>query len=142
MAKKKTPTKKKATKKVPSGVAAKKRPRAWTLVTFADLEVWREASGLPKKRAAEHLGVTNSTYHNWARGIAIPNTNTQKKVRETIDKGDPAKVNHNGNGHASNEAGVRATAEIVTAYLGVNGKTVNCEELPRLVRAVRQATGG
>jgi transcriptional regulator with XRE-family HTH domain len=140
MAKKKTRrpvTKKKPA--APSGKKAQKRRRSWSLLTFEDLEKWREREGLPKKRAAEKLGVTNSTYHNWARGIAIPNTNTQKKLRETIDAPPQGP---DGLPIGPSDETMRALAGIVTTYLQSSPSKVSPDDLPRLVRHVRQALGG
>lgn len=142
--KKKTSTKKtsgkvtgkvtgKTTGKKPGGQPGK-RPRAWTMLVFDDLEEWRQASGLPKKRAAEALGVTNSTYHNWARGIAIPNINTQVRLVEQI------KTPWVGGQQPSDlptpdQDSLTAVARIVEAY----ADKVEPDDLPDFVLNVRRA---
>ena len=69
-----------------SGKDNSARRPSWSIVTYEQIEEWRKKQGLPKKRMASLLGVTNSTYHNWARGIAVATYNTQRKIRDVLDR--------------------------------------------------------
>lgn len=123
------------------------RARSWTVVTFEELEAWRQRHGLPKKRVADRLGVTNSTYHNWARGIAVATPATQHKIHALINGGEvmpragaPA---HNG-GAASHDhdgsAVLESTAQIVNAYLqSPPAAKLTPEGLCQLIREVTRA---
>lgn len=123
------------------------RARSWTVVTFAELEAWRQGQGLPKKRVADRLGVTNSTYHNWARGIAVATPATQHKIHALItgapDGALRSSARHNG-GLDRVEDGALAvlasTAQIVNAYLhsGPAGK-LTPDDLCQLIRDVTKA---
>lgn len=119
------------------------RTRAWTIVTFDDLEAWRERQGLPKKRVADLLGVTNSTYHNWARKIAVATPSTQQRIHALINGGGApaagstlaAPVHNGGDSHAV----LASTAQIVNAYLQAQKAQLTPEELCALIRSVSQA---
>lgn len=127
------------------------RSRAWTIVNFDELEAWRQKQSLPKKRVADLLGVTNSTYHNWARGIAVATPSTQQRIQELIRNGAPplppartmgivlpaAGPNHNGVGEV--EAVLDSTAKIVNAYLVGTQAKLTTEQLCELIREVSRA---
>lgn len=128
MAKRRKTTKKSATKR---------KKRAWTRVTFDELDEWRANRGIPKKKMAEMLGVTNSTYHNWARGIAVATPSTQERIREFLDRGG-----RNGarNHHKPGESHVMAaTGQIVASYLEAKQGSLSEDKLIRLVREVKRA---
>ena len=58
---------------------------AWSLLTFDELEAWRSEQKIPAIRLASLLGFSNSTYHNWKSGRAIPNESMQERLRGLID---------------------------------------------------------
>jgi len=111
----------------------KRRPRAWTLVTFEEIEAWRSQRGIPKKRMAELLGVTNSTYHNWARGIAVATPNTQERIRGVLAGGNDA-AEPEGKAEV-----IRATGQIVSSYLRSQESGLSVDGLTSIVREVRRA---
>ncbi len=111
----------------------KRRPRAWNLVTFEEIEAWRSQRGIPKKRMAELLGVTNSTYHNWARGIAVATPNTQERIRGVL-AGDKETTEPEGKAEV-----IRATGQIVSSYLRSQEQGLSVDGLTSIVREVRRA---
>lgn len=127
------------------------RARSWTVVTFEELEAWRQRHGLPKKRVADRLGVTNSTYHNWARGIAVATPATQHKIHALINGAEvvigprAARSDSWGNGHADasdhdGSAVLSSTAQIVNAYLQSRpAAKLTPEGLCQLIREVTRA---
>ncbi|MGE0710551.1 MAG: hypothetical protein AB7N76_17890 [Planctomycetota bacterium] len=115
------------------------RQRQWTIVSFDELDGWRSERGIPKKRMAEMVGVTNSTYHNWARGSAVATQNTQERIRAILD--GRADVNGDGTQVVRGEVAA-ATGTIVAAYLGNRKRELSSEELSKLVREVRRALEG
>ncbi len=142
MAKKKTASKR-TTKKSPGARRprgdGKRKRREWTVTTFDELDAFRAKHGIPKKKMAELLEVTNSTYHNWARGIAVATPKTQQRIRRIIDAGPPS-----ANGEAGHEAMSRpevmeATGRIVQSYLAAKPQNMTIEKLVELVREVRTA---
>jgi transcriptional regulator with XRE-family HTH domain len=137
MAKKKRARKSSTRKKATRKKAGKKRTREWTKVTFEQLDAWREERKIPKKKMAEMLGVTNSTYHNWARGIAVATPNTQERILGVLNE------THQGNGASSGGAispdVMTATGQIVGAYLQSSPSGMTSEALVKLVRDVRRA---
>lgn len=127
------------------------RSRAWTIVTFDELDAWRQRQSLPKKRVADLLGVTNSTYHNWARGIAVATPSTQQRIFDLI-RGNGAAlpaartngivlpvVGPRSNGASEVEAVLSSTAQIVNAYLIGTKPDLNTEQLCTLIREVSRA---
>ena len=138
MAKKKRTVRKKKSKS--SGAGRKKR--SWTVVTFDDLESWRAARNIPKKKMAEMLEVTNSTYHNWARGIAVATPNTQERIRRLIEnEGAPLLPGAVAvaNGGTSSSGVMETTGKIVASYLETKPSGMTPEKLVKLVRDVKQA---
>jgi hypothetical protein len=119
------------------------RSRQWTIVTFADLEAWRQRHALPKKRVADLLGVTNSTYHNWARDRAVATPTTQQKIYSLIHDGPPAEgAPRKGAGapHDGRDGAVlHSAAAIVSAYLRVHGARYDVGALCQLIRSVTRA---
>jgi len=126
------------------------RTRSWTVVTFAELEAWRQRQGLPKKRVAGRLGVTNSTYHNWARGIAVATPATQHKIHALINGAvdaldtprSSARAHNGGSEHLDNggSAVLESTAQIVNAYLQSRPATkLSTDGLCQLIRDVTTA---
>jgi transcriptional regulator with XRE-family HTH domain len=114
---------------------SRKKP-AWKLVTYKKLEAWRTQQGLSKKKTAEVLGVTNSTYHNWARGTAVATMNTQERIVRLIEgrpRESPSPSKPASNGVA------KATARIVEAWLGSSSSKTQVKDLPDLVRSVKEA---
>jgi DNA-binding transcriptional regulator YiaG len=75
-------TRKTQTKKKKAATRSKKATKkpSWTVVTFKQIEEWRERLGLSKSAMAEALSVTNSTYHNWRRGTTVPHANQQHEI--------------------------------------------------------------
>lgn len=127
------------------------RSRAWTIVTFDELEAWRQRQNLPKKRVADLLGVTNSTYHNWARGIAVATPATQQRIFDLIRGGAVAlpaartsgivlpTVGPTPNGAGEVEAVLSSTAQIVNAYLLGTKPDLSTDQLCTLIREVSRA---
>ena len=133
------------------------RKPQWSIVTFEELEKWREGQGIPKKRLAHLLGVTNSTWHNWARGKAVATYSTQRRIRAVIDgqdsellraasgplrrplrhAGGPVVVS-GGFGGRPPEA-LTAAATIVSSYLQASKTAPDQPGLTRLVRDVLTA---
>jgi hypothetical protein len=116
--------------------------RAWTIVSFADLESWRVRRGLPKRVVADMLGVTNSTYHNWARGIAVAMPSTQQRIHGLINGGAAAAYAAPGGASAAdgvNRAVLESTAAIVNAYVGAARSKLSQEALCALIRDVSRA---
>jgi transcriptional regulator with XRE-family HTH domain len=161
VAKKKTQRKTTTRKKKAKASKAARRP-SWSVVTYEQIEAWREQQGLPKKRMATLLGVTNSTYHNWARGIAVATYNTQRKIREILDRGEvPAELasapgrgrprgaggNPSGNsatpGHPSGGSSrlQELTVDLVKAYVEANPGKVTPDALIDLIGQVRAQLG-
>jgi DNA-binding transcriptional regulator YiaG len=118
----------------------KKTKRRWKDVTFERFDAWRDSRKIPKNKMAEMLGVTNSTYHNWARGIAVATPNTQQRILRVITAPDP-----NGLSTAPlNGADLRpdvmaATGEIVRGYLESKPSGMTVDKLVKLVGEVRKA---
>jgi transcriptional regulator with XRE-family HTH domain len=148
MAKKKTTTRrKKATGSSRKSSARKARRKpTWGIVTYQELEAWRVKQGLPKKRLAEQLGVTNSTYHNWARGIAVATTKAQQRIKELITTGKisgsaaPTAAASSSEGGGTPAEAYTATAQIVNAFVQTpGGGKLSPDGLIALVREVRQA---
>ncbi|RMG09753.1 MAG: XRE family transcriptional regulator [Planctomycetota bacterium] len=141
MARKKATRRKQSPRKQsPRKKTSSKRKRTWTKVTFEELDSWRAARGIPKKRMAEMLGVTNSTYHNWARGIAVATPNTQERIRRVL-AGEEATAATPGQGppaRCSAEV-MSATGQIVNSYLQTRPSGMTPEKLVELVRQVRSA---
>lgn len=139
MAKKKTvspgatkaPTRKKVS-------VAKKKRREWTVTTFEELDAFRAKHAIPKKKMAELLEVTNSTYHNWARGIAVATPKTQQRIRRIIDAGAPLADGVSPEINTRPEV-MEATGRIVESYLAAKPSGMTLEKLVELVREVRQA---
>ena len=120
--------------------SARRRRGDWSTVTYEELDAWRAERGISKKRMAEHLGVTNSTYHNWARGTAVATPHTQARIRRLLDGvGLDGAGAEDGGLTASSIA--LATARVVRGYLQVC-PALSLEELVALVREVRAALGG
>jgi transcriptional regulator with XRE-family HTH domain len=124
------------------------RARSWTVVTFEELEAWRQRQGLPKKRVADRLGVTNSTYHNWARGIAVATPATQHKIHALINGAElPDAARAGSRPWNGADASVRdgsavlsSTAQIVNAYLqSRTAAKLTPEGLCQLIRDVTRA---
>ena len=131
--KKRVVRKKKATK-----VGGRKK-RAWSVVTFDELEAWRAVRNIPKKKMAEMLEVTNSTYHNWARGIAVATPNTQERIRRMIES-DGVPVSPGTPAKSSSSVGVmETTGKIVASYLETKPSGMTAEKLVKLVRDVKHA---
>lgn len=158
MAKKKTQrktTKKKTTAKASKAKAKAKakgssaRRPSWSIVTYEQIEAWRTKQGLPKKRMATLLGVTNSTYHNWARGIAVATYNTQRKIRDVLDRdtvpsGIASPVRRSKSGTLTNPAAGTSntrlqelTVDLVKSYVEANPGKVTPDALIELIERVR-----
>ena len=124
------------------GASAKRRggpSRSWSLVTFAEMDAWRDDRNIPKKKMADLVGVTNSTYHNWARGSAVATLNTQERIRNLLDSGGVG-AESSGNGAAGGRPEViSATGQIVASFLSNKKREASLEELTRVVREVRRA---
>ena len=116
--------------------------RTWSLVTYAEMDAWRAERNIPKKKMADLVGVTNSTYHNWARGSAVATLNTQERIRNLLDSGG-AGVEPRASGGTSSEGRaaevISATGQIVSSYLAHKKREATLEELTRVVREVRRA---
>ena len=145
MAKRKATPAARGRKRAPTRQRSRRKP-AWGVVSFDELEAWRQDCGLPKKRLAGLIGVTNSTYHNWARGIAVATPNTQRKIRDMIDGGAPqettaAVATEPGAPVVGSEV-LSTTATIVTTYLQTTKSQLTPDILIRLVSDVRRALRG
>ncbi|MEZ6188538.1 MAG: helix-turn-helix transcriptional regulator [Planctomycetota bacterium] len=123
-----------------STVGARRRP-SWSVISFAEIERWRTSHDLPKRRMAELLGVTNSTYHNWARGKAVPTVNAQRKLRATLDgpQAGASQDEQAGGASAVQAETLRATAAIVNTYLETHPGKLSPEQMTHLIREVRAA---
>lgn len=131
------------------------RKPQWSIVTFEELERWREGQGIPKKRLAHLLGVTNSTWHNWARGKAVATYATQRRIRTVIDGQDsellraasgPLRrpLRHgasavSGVGVGRPPEALTAAATIVSSYLQASKSAPDQATLTRLIRDVLSA---
>lgn len=136
----------KAARKTTAAKGATRRggpSRTWALVTFAELDAWRADRNIPKKKMADLVGVTNSTYHNWARGSAVATLNTQERIRNLLDSGGAVLEAREGavGGVRAPEV-VTATGQIVASYLAHKKREATLEELTRVVREVRRALEG
>ena len=120
--------------------SGRSRP-VWVHCTYAELDEWRIERGLSKIALAKKLGVTNSTIHNWARGVAVPNITTQKKIRKIIDNsGSTALGDQVSTEGGQGETVQSLTRDIVKCYLETNqGKKMDIDELGRLIREVRNS---
>lgn len=61
-----------------------KKPK-WGVVNLKQIEARRKELGLSKTAMANNLGITNSTYHNWARGTTIPHPAQQDQIKAALD---------------------------------------------------------
>lgn len=114
-----------------------RRPR-WTVTTFGKIEEVRKSLRWPKLAMADLLGVTNSTYHNWASGKAVPVESRQRQIAKALERAGQSRAS--GDSQAIPEA-VQATAEVVRAYLAT-GESLEPEGLVSLTRGVLAALGG
>lgn len=136
MAKRKRRTNKTSSRK--STATSARKGRAWTEASFEDLERYRTEHKISKKRMAELLEVTNSTYHNWARGVAVATPKTQARIRRIIDGGPPMDGGTNGELLTAPEV-MEATGRIVESYLASKPGNMTVDKLVSLVREVRKA---
>ena len=137
MAKRNRRTSTSRTKKAPSSA---RKGRSWTEASFEELEEYRVEHKISKKRMAELLEVTNSTYHNWARGVAVATPKTQARIRRIIESGPPPTNGSNGDSDATASPEVmEATGRIVESYLGSKPQGMTVDKLVALVREVRRA---
>ena len=105
--------KKRATKRKAKAKTSRRSKREWKDVTFERLDAWRAARKIPKKTMAEMLGVTNSTYHNWARGIAVATPNTQSRILKVMSEADAGPAVATQEGPTGQPEVMAATGEIV-----------------------------
>lgn len=86
MAKKKK-AKKKTKKKAKRKPGGGRKSNTWELVTWAEIDVFKKATGLTDAKLAKKFGV--SSVARWkipsSAGGNAPNMKTQKKIRELID---------------------------------------------------------
>lgn len=75
-----------ATVKAPRRGGRKKNK--WTLVSLKQLLGYIAVNEIPQKAFAAHLGVTNSTFHNWKNGRCAPDELVQGKIKDLIDGKD------------------------------------------------------
>ncbi|MEZ6188429.1 MAG: helix-turn-helix transcriptional regulator [Planctomycetota bacterium] len=154
MAKKKTRKAGKTTASKAAGAAkatkaAGQRPgrrRAeWKHTNFAAIEGWRKQHKLPKYRMAELLGISNGTYHNWARGRAVPSLATQRKIKSVLSGAPTAGASEAAAAGAPAAAGVgspirgdalRAATEIVNTYLQTHPGKLSPDRFTQLIRDV------
>lgn len=126
-----------------AAAAGEGSPRQWSIVTFEDLEAWRQQHRLPKKRVADLLGVTNSTYHNWANARAVATPTTQQKIYALIQAGPPATAGPRGDGLGAHDghhgAVLQSAAAIVSAYLRAHGARYDVQGLCDLIKSVTRA---
>lgn len=111
---------------------AGRKSGSWDVASYSELEVWRAEKGLPKTAVCKLLGVTCSTYHNWARGTSVATPSAQKRIRSLIDNGVFSLSPAGGNVPA------KAIGVVVSAWVSVN-KKVSPEDLVAAVREVRKA---
>ena len=62
-----------------------RKKNEWTLVTQKQVLGYIASKGLQNKTFAEHLGVTNSTFHNWKNGRCAPDEEIQGRIKALID---------------------------------------------------------
>ena len=64
---------------------ANSRKNEWTVVQFQEVLDYIKKNEIPAIRfAKDTLEVTNSTFHNWKKGKATPDTAMQEKIRKII----------------------------------------------------------
>lgn len=78
-AKKKKKKKVMAKKKTAPAAKKKKKPK-WVKTSFTKIEKIRKSLGMTKSAMAVALEITNSTYHNWRRGDAVPHPAQQEII--------------------------------------------------------------
>jgi DNA-binding XRE family transcriptional regulator len=72
-----------------------KKPK-WGVVNFKQIEARRKELSLPKSTMALNLGITNSTYHNWARGATVPHESQQEQIKSALESMTGAPVDASG----------------------------------------------
>lgn len=132
--------------------AGGRRKASWDLLSFADVEAWRTSHGLPRTRAAQALGVTNSTYHNWQTAKSAPTRQTQERLLRLMKSGpkagatggrpSPARPAGSDGGSPADGQALDATWRIVTCYLEHSGKGLRRDDLVALVSDVQRALRG
>lgn len=115
--------------------------RVWSIVTYEELDAWRAERNIPKKRMAEMVGVTNSTYHNWARGVAVATPNTQERIRALL-QGESGPARGGAPEESPTSEIVLATGQIVAGFLSQREAELSVDDLASLVREVRRALEG
>jgi len=98
-----------STKKKNSAVKRRRKAKSskkpvWSVLSFKELEDWRERLGLSKSVMAEAIGVTNSTYHNWKRGVTVPHASQQEDILQRIKALETASANENLEGEDTPES--------------------------------------
>lgn len=53
-----------------------------------ELEAYRQANNLSKRRMGDKIGVTPQTYHHWQSGRNTPETESWLKIQHFLGKGD------------------------------------------------------
>lgn len=136
------------------------RKPEWSIVTFDELEGWRAKNDVPKKRLAHLIGVTNSTWHNWARGKATATLATQRRIRAILDGKDPevlraarepsrrvgreARAGRGAaytDGVSSRSESVTAAASIVNTFQQTHAKSLSREQVLEFLRDVLRVLG-
>ena len=62
-----------------------RKKNEWTVVSLKQLLGYISAKELKQKTFAAHLGVTNSTFHNWKNGRCAPEEPVQVRIKALID---------------------------------------------------------
>ena len=62
-----------------------RKANEWTAVTLDEILGFLSEMGITQSAFAAHIGVTNSTFHNWKKGKCAPDEDTQGKIRSLID---------------------------------------------------------
>jgi len=139
--KKKRTVKKRSTRpSMPKRSARKRKSRqpVWKHVTFEEIDKIRKKWGFSKIAMAKYLGVTNSTYHNWKSGIAIPHAHEQKRIKRAIEPiPSPIAPLPKRSGSLSGVA-ARSIGDIVSTWIRLSPpgslSTKDCTEMTLAVR--------
>lgn len=95
-----------------------RKPAVWSAVTWDEIERFRVAHNLTNTRMAALCEVTNSTLHNWRRGMCAPTRSAQERIRGLLD-GTSGQVRHQA-ASALNDVQLSAIRTVVCAYIESN----------------------
>ncbi|MBI4122296.1 MAG: helix-turn-helix transcriptional regulator [Parcubacteria group bacterium] len=121
--------------------AGRRQCGEWTIADIDDLEGWREQRRIHKKEMARMLGVTNSTYHNWLRGISVATPSTQRRIKLLMESNGSATMvpttARSSQDAADRDAIARTVGTIMAAYVEAD-TNLTVDQLVGTIRRVRQ----